>query len=98
MIHLNFHIYKKIHAEKFSIRYLGRFLVDFFGTHNIIYSYIQKINMVITTYMIHKMTLKSQQESNNDKVPNNPDSTILESFLKNSDGFQSNPKVISSHS
>ncbi|KRT60672.1 MAG: hypothetical protein XU09_C0008G0141 [Thaumarchaeota archaeon CSP1-1] len=54
--------------------------------------------MVITTHMIHKMTLKSQQESNNDKVPNNPDSAILESFLKNSDDFQSNQKVISSHS
>jgi hypothetical protein len=52
--------------------------------------------MVITTHMIHKMTLKSQQKSNND--PNNPDSAILESFLKNSDGFQSNHKVISSHS
>ena len=48
--------------------------------------------------MIHKMTLKSQQESNNDKVPNNLDSAILESFLKNSDGFQNNQKVISSHS
>ena len=53
--------------------------------------------MVITTHMIHKMTLKSQQESNNNKVPNNPDSAILESFLKNSDGL-SNQKVISSHS
>ena len=48
--------------------------------------------------MIHKMTIKSQQESKNDKVPNNPDSAILESFLKNLDGFQSNQKVISSHS
>lgn len=48
--------------------------------------------------MIYKITLKSQQESNNDKVPNNPDSAILESFLKNSDGFHSNQKVISSHS
>ena len=48
--------------------------------------------------MIHKMTLKSQKESNNDKVPSNPDSAILESFLKNSDDFQSNQKVISSHS
>ena len=36
--------------------------------------------MVITTHMIHKMNLKSQQESNNDKVPNNPDSVILKSF------------------
>jgi len=48
--------------------------------------------------MLHKITLKSQQESNNDKMPNNPDSAILESFLKNSDSFQSNQKVISSHS
>ena len=54
--------------------------------------------MVITTHMIHKMTLKSQKESNNDKVPSNPDSAILESFLKNSDIFQNNQKVISSHS
>ena len=54
--------------------------------------------MVITTHMIHKMTLKSKQESDNNTVHNIPDSAILESFLKNSDGFQSNQKVISSHS
>ena len=53
--------------------------------------------MVITTHMIHKMTLISKQESNKE-IPNNPESAILESFLKNSEGFTSNQKVISSHS
>ena len=54
--------------------------------------------MVITTHMIHKITLKSKQEPNNITMHDIPDSAILESFLKNSDGFPSNQKVISSHS
>jgi hypothetical protein len=50
--------------------------------------------MVITTHMIHQMT----NESKNDKVPENPDSKIIESFLKNSQEFEEKQKVISSHS
>ena len=52
--------------------------------------------MVITSHMIHKMTL-SKQESNKE-IHNNPESVILESFLKNLDDFQSNQKIISSNS
>jgi len=50
--------------------------------------------MVITTHMIHKMTLISKQESNKE-IPKNPESVILKSFLKNSDEYSRNQKVIS---
>ena len=50
--------------------------------------------MVITTHMIHKMTLISKQESNKE-IPKNLESAILESFLKNSDEYSRNQKVIS---
>ena len=53
--------------------------------------------MVITTHMIHKITLVSKQESNKE-IPKNPESAIFEAFLKNSDEHPSNQKVISSHS
>jgi hypothetical protein len=58
----------------------------------------KKINMVITTHMVHKISLKSQQDFINNTVQNISDSEILESFLKNSDEFTNNQKVISSHS
>jgi hypothetical protein len=44
--------------------------------------------------MIHQMSC----ESKNDKIPENLDSKIIESFLKNSQEFEENKKVISSHS
>ena len=44
--------------------------------------------------MIHKMA----SEAKNEKIPENPDSEIIESFLKNSQEFEENQKVISSHS
>ncbi len=44
--------------------------------------------------MIHKIT----NEPKNDKVPENPDSEIIQSFLKNSKEFEENQKVISSNS
>ena len=50
--------------------------------------------MVITTHMIHQMA----RESKNDKVPENLDFKIIESFLKNSQEFEENRKAISSHS
>ncbi len=53
----------------------------------------QKI-MVITTHMINQIA----SEAKNDKVPENPDSEIIQSFLKNSKEFEENQKVISSNS
>jgi len=50
--------------------------------------------MVITTHMIHQIT----HEVKNDKVPKNPDSDIIESFLKNAQEFEENQKVTSSRS
>ena len=55
---------------------------------------IQQVLMVITTHMIHQMT----HEAKNDKISENPDSKIIESFLKNSQEFEENHKAISSHS
>jgi len=55
---------------------------------------IQQVLMVITTHMIHQMT----REAKNDKISENPDSKIIESFLKNSQEFEENHKAISSHS
>ena len=37
-------------------------------------------------------------EAKNDKVHENPDSEIIQSFLKNSKEFEENQKVISSNS
>lgn len=54
--------------------------------------------MVITTHMVHKISLNSQQESMNNTVQNISDSEVLQSFLKNSDEFTNKQKVISSHS
>jgi len=50
--------------------------------------------MVITTHMINQIA----NEAKNDKVPENPDSEIIQSFLKNSKEFEENQKVISSNS
>lgn len=50
--------------------------------------------MVITTHMIHQIS----NDAKNDKIPENPDSQIIKSFLKNSEEFEENQKVISSHS
>ncbi len=52
------------------------------------------IFMVITTRMFHQIT----SEGKNDKLPKNPDVKIIESFLKNSQEFEDNQKVIASHS
>ena len=50
--------------------------------------------MVITIHMIHRIS----REVKNDKIPKNPDSDIIKSFLKNSKEFEENQKTISSHS
>lgn len=50
--------------------------------------------MVITVHMFHQIT----NGSKNDKVPENPDSEVIQSFLKNSKEFEGNQEVISSHS
>ena len=44
------------------------------------------------------MINKIANEAKNDKVPENPDSEIIQSFLKNSKEFEESKKVISSHS
>lgn len=51
----------------------------------------EKITMVITTYMIHQITL----EANKEKSAKVSDTEILESFLKNMDKFENNQKIIS---
>ena len=48
--------------------------------------------MVITTHMIHQMIREK-----NEKVLKNPESEVIESFLKNSPELDEN-KVIASHS
>jgi hypothetical protein len=50
--------------------------------------------MVITTHMIHQIS----NDAKNGKIPKNPDSVEIKSFLKNSEEFVGNQKVISSHS
>lgn len=50
--------------------------------------------MVITTHMFHQIT----NDAKNDKVPENPDSGVIQSFLKKSEEFEGNKKIISSHS
>jgi len=47
--------------------------------------------MVITTHMIHQITLKANKE----KAAKELDAKILESFLKNLDKFENNQKIIS---
>jgi hypothetical protein len=51
----------------------------------------EKITMVITTHMIHQITL----EANKEKSAKVSDTKILESFLKNMDKFENNQKIIS---
>ena len=50
--------------------------------------------MVITTRMIHQIS----NDAKNDKIPENPDSQIIKSFLKNSEEFEEKQKAMSSHS
>ncbi len=40
--------------------------------------------MVITTHMLNQMFLESQKKLKNEKVPTNPDSVLVKSFLKDS--------------
>ena len=50
--------------------------------------------MVITTHIIHQITL----ETNKEQSTRNTYSEILEAFLKQADKFEDNQKIISSHS
>ena len=50
--------------------------------------------MVITVHMFNQIT----NDAKNDKIPKNPDSMEIKSFLKKSEEFDMNKKVISSHS
>jgi hypothetical protein len=55
--------------------------------------------MVITTHMVNQMILENQKKSNNDKIPINPDSALIKSFLKDSTNITKTEKrVISSNS
>ncbi len=55
--------------------------------------------MVITTHMFNHMFLESQKKLKNEKVPDNPDSALIRSFLKNSSKYKkTEKKVISSSS
>ena len=53
--------------------------------------------MVITTHMYNQM-IQENEKSENKKVLNNPDSEVIQSFLKDSKNFQKTEKrVISSN-
>ncbi len=55
--------------------------------------------MVITTHMFNQMFLDSQKKVKKLKVPNNHDSALIKSFLKDSNQFENTEKkVISSNS
>jgi len=55
--------------------------------------------MVITTHMFNQIFLESQKKVKNLKVPNNHDSALIKSFLKDSSMFENTEKkVISSNS
>ena len=55
--------------------------------------------MVITTHMYNQMIRDNQKESNNEKILNNPDSSLIKSFLKDSTEFAiTEKKVIFSNS
>ena len=71
----------------------------FFG-HTTLYNKIhEKTLMVITTHMYNQMNLENQKKSNRDKVPSNPDSALIKSFLNDSKNFaKTEKKIISSNS
>ncbi len=55
--------------------------------------------MVVTTHMFNQMFLESQKKVKKLEVPNNHDSALIKSFLKNSNQFENTEKkVISSNS
>ena len=55
--------------------------------------------MVITTHMFDQISLETQKKVKNIKVPNNHDSALIKSFLKDSSKFEkTEKKVISSSS
>lgn len=55
--------------------------------------------MVITTHMYNQIVLENQNKYNNGKVPRNPESALIKSFLKDSTQFtKSEKRVISSNS
>ncbi len=55
--------------------------------------------MVITTHMFNQIFLESQKKVKKLEVPNNHDSALIKSFLKESNQFKNTEKkVISSNS
>ena len=55
--------------------------------------------MVITTHMYNQMNQDNQKKSQKDKVPNNPDSSLIKSFLVDSTNFvKTEKRIISSNS
>ena len=55
--------------------------------------------MVVTTHMFNQMFLESQKKVKKLEVPNNHDSALVKSFLKDSNQFENTEKkVISSDS
>ena len=55
--------------------------------------------MVVTTHMFNQMFLESQKKVKKLEVPNNHDSALIKSFLKDSNQFKNTEKkVISSSS
>jgi hypothetical protein len=60
---------------------------------------LEKSPMVITIHMFNQMFLESQKKLKNEKVPYNPDSALIKSFLKDSSKYEkTEKKVISSSS
>ncbi len=55
--------------------------------------------MVITTHMYSQIIHENQKKSKSNKVPSNPDATLIKSFLKDTTDFAKTEKrIISSNS
>ncbi len=52
--------------------------------------------MVITTHMYNQMVLENQKKYNNCKVPLNPESALIKSFLKDSKDISKTEKNVTS--
>ena len=71
----------------------------FLNTQLSISIYMKIHSMVITTHMYNQMIQEDRKKTEKEKVPNNPESTLIKSFLKDSSSFEKAEKsVISSNS
>lgn len=94
-----FHIYKKSDKNNSSLWVLGLISVDFFEHTTSFIHLPYNAYMVITTHMIHQMTLELKDKKSLETISEITQKEILDTFLKNSDETGNSQKeVISSHS